>query len=267
MPKDWDDAYANSAHIPGAEAIAAAWAPDAAAFRAKARARLDVPYGPGAREKFDLFLPKGAQRGLVVFIHGGYWMQFDKSSWSHFAAGPAERGFACAVPSYDLAPAARIGAIARQAAAAIVAAAREAAGPVVLTGHSAGGHLVARMMCGAPLLPVGVFARVRRVVAISGLFDLRPFMRTKMNETLKIDLAETHAESPALLEPIAGPELVAWVGERERPEFRRQSALIANVWSGFDVAAREVVAPGRHHFDVIDPLRDPASALVETLVG
>lgn len=267
MPRDWDDAYANSAHIPGAETIAAAWAPDAAAYRAKAHARLDVPYGPGARQKFDLFLPEGVPKGLVVFIHGGYWMLFDKSSWSHFATGPLERGFACAVPSYELAPAARVGAIARQMAAAIVAAAREVAGPIFLTGHSAGGHLAARMMCGTPLLPAEVFARVKRVVAISGLFDLRPFMRTKMNESLKLDLAETRAESPALLEPIAGSDFVAWVGENERPEFRRQSALIANAWSGFDVAAREAIAPGRHHFDVIDPMRDPASALVEALVG
>lgn len=267
MAKDWDDEYANSPHIPGAEAIRARFAPDAAAFRAAASARLDIPYGGGAREKFDLFLPQATPKGLAVYIHGGYWMMSGKSEWSHFAAGCVARGYAVALPSYDLAPGARIGAIARQAAAAICAAAAEVAGPICVTGHSAGGHLAARLIAGAPLLPEPVMARVRRVVAISGIFDLRPLMRTAMNETLKLDLAEARAESPALLEPLPGPDFVAWAGGAERPEFLRQTALIANVWSGFDLSARAHIAPGRHHFDVIDALKDPGSGLLAALLA
>jgi acetyl esterase/lipase len=267
LTKDWDDAFANSAHIPGAERILARLAPDAAAFRARALGKTDIPYGPGARLKYDLFLPAGAPKGLVLFFHGGYWMQFDKSSWSHLAAGPVTRGWAVAIPSYDLCPVVRIAEIVRQAAAAVSAAARAIAGPLVLTGHSAGGHLAARLMCAPSPLEAGVTARLRRVIGISGLYDLRPLMRTGLNETLKLDSGEARAESPALLEPIAGPEFVAWVGAVERPEFRRQSALIANVWSGFNTKASEIVAPGRHHFDVFAPLADADSPLVDALLG
>src|SRR3546814_5563195 len=46
--------------------------------------------------------------GLAVFVHGGYWMAFDKSSWSHLAAGAVARGWAVALPSYTLCPEARI---------------------------------------------------------------------------------------------------------------------------------------------------------------
>ncbi|MFO1187287.1 MAG: alpha/beta hydrolase [Alphaproteobacteria bacterium] len=266
MPKDWDDEYANSPHIPGAEAIRARFAPDAAAFRAGAAARLDVPYGTGARERFDLFLPQGTPKGLAVYIHGGYWMMSDKSEWSHFAAGCVARGFALAMPTYELAPAARLASIARQVASSIGAAAGEIAGPIVITGHSAGGQLAARLMSGAPLLPKPVLSRVRRVVAISGLFDLRPLMRTRMNETLKIDLAEAHAESPALLEPLEGPVFVAWIGGIERPEFMRQAALIANVWSGFDVRREHRWRPGAT-ISTSRALKDPESDLVAALVG
>lgn len=267
MTKDWSDAYANSAHIPGAERILARLAPDGAAFRARAPGKTDIPYGPGARLKYDLFLPAGTPRGLVLFFHGGYWMESDKSSWSHLAAGPVKRGWAVAIPSYDLCPGVRIGEIVREAASAVAAAAGTVAGPLVLTGHSAGGHLAARLMCAPSPLDASITARLQRVVGISGLYDLRPLMATAMNKTLKLDLAEARAESPALLEPIAGPEFVAWVGEAERPEFRRQSALIANVWSGFDTPAQEVVAPGRHHFDVFTPLAQAHSPLVDALVG
>ena len=79
--------------------------------------------------------------------------------------------------------------------------------------------------------------------------------------------AEARAESPALLEPLEGVRLHAWVGERERPEFVRQSALIANVWTGLGAETALTIAPGRHHFDVIAELAEPGSALVEALIG
>src|SRR5208283_4130075 len=72
---------------------------------------------------------------------------------------------------------------------------------------------------------------------------------------------EAVAESPALLRPFEGLTLAAWVGSDERPEYLRQSALIANIWSGLGAATRCVKAPGRHHYDVIDDLSDPESAL------
>jgi acetyl esterase/lipase len=46
-----------------------------------------------------------------VFVHGGYWLRFGRGDWSHLAAGPVARGWAVALPSYTLAPAARIAAI------------------------------------------------------------------------------------------------------------------------------------------------------------
>ena len=103
-----DDAYANAAHIPGAGNYPGRWRAAAKAFRdelsAAGRARLDLPYGEGAREKFDLFLPKDAAQGLLVFVHGGYWLDFSRSDWSHFAAGGLASGWAVAMPSYDLCP-------------------------------------------------------------------------------------------------------------------------------------------------------------------
>jgi acetyl esterase/lipase len=264
---DWDDAYSNSAYIPDADQIVARWSLDAAAFRAAARVCPPIRYGESDRLNFDLFLPAAKPRGLVVFVHGGYWMSFDKSHWSHLAAGPVERGWAVAVPSYDLCPDVRITKITGECAAAVSRAASEVDGPIVLAGHSAGGHLVTRLMCAWSPLATNLVARIRRVVAISGLFDLRPLMQTSMNRILKIDEAEARSESPALLKPLPGPELVAWVGALERPEFRRQTALISNIWFGLGARVREVVAAGRHHFDVIAPLSSGTSDLTAALVG
>ncbi|QIG47248.1 alpha/beta hydrolase [Nordella sp. HKS 07] len=262
---DWSDAYTNGAYIAGGDSYPARWSELAAAFRGRVNefggARLDLAYGPEPRNRLDLFLPRAAPTGLFVFVHGGFWMRFDKSSWSHLAEGALRRGFAVAMPNYTLCPDIRIAGIGREVAAAIGFAAREVEGPVYLAGHSAGGHLVSRMMAAPALLSDDVGRRIVHVVSISGLHDLRPLMKTAMNDTLKIDTAEAPAESPALLEPVAHTRITCWVGAAERAEFIRQNALLANVWRGLGAATVEVVEPNRHHFNVIDGLTDPGSPL------
>ena len=241
---DWDDAYNNRGHIADAEGYPPRWGRQAAALRermaAAGRARPDIAYGATARERFDLFLPQGTAQGLVVFVHGGYWRAFGKSDWSHLADGPLERGWAVAMPGYTLCPQIRISGITRQIGAAITAAAHELDGPIRLTGHSAGGHLVTRMLCQDAPLPDAVATRIVSVVSISGVHDLRPLIHTAMNADLMLDRTEATAESPALLEPRSGIPLTCWVGAAERPEFRRQNALLANIWTGFGVKTRTV---------------------------
>ena len=271
MIHDWDDAYANGAHIAGADGYPPRWAAAAAGFRRSmagaGRAEIDLKYGDGGRERFDLFHPAGTARGLAVFVHGGYWMAFDKSSWSHLAAGAVARGWAVAVPSYTLCPQFRVADITRQIAQAVEAAAGRVAGPLRLAGHSAGGHLVTRMGCANGPLAESLRSRLAGVVSISGLHDLRPLLRTRMNATLRLDPAEAAAESAALLAPVAGLDVVCWVGAGERPEFRRQNTLLANIWIGLGARAKAVEVPGRHHFDVVEDLSDPDTPLTEAWVG
>jgi arylformamidase len=263
---DWDTAYENTAHIAGGAGYPARWMAQAQAYRDAARTELDIPYGDGPRNTYDLFLPDAEVRGLCVFVHGGYWMAFDKSVWSAFARGPVARGWAVAIPSYDLCPDASIAQITAQIGAAITHAAAAVHGPVVLAGHSAGGHLVASMMCTDTPLPSQVMARLRRVVSISGVHDMRPMVHTTRNETLGLTLGTATAASPALKLPVAGVPVTAWVGGAERQEFLRQSALLANIWRGLGCHTTHVVDPDRHHFTVIDGLADPASDLCAALL-
>jgi len=263
---DLDDAYANGKYIAGADAYPAKWAAKAKTFRDRLkqenRARLDIPYGPDLRERLDLFLPDAPPKGLMVFVHGGYWRAFDKSSWSHLASGALAHGFAVAMPGYILAPQARIRDITRQIRTAIDCAAGLVAGPIVLSGHSAGGHLVTRMLC-RDLEWTNCFAeRITRVVSISGVHDLRPLLETEMNADLRLDADEAALESPLLRQDILPVPVVTWVGSEERPVFIRQSQWLARDW----VNARFVSDPGKHHFNVIDGLSDADSALVAALL-
>ncbi|SFE27880.1 alpha/beta hydrolase [Roseivivax sediminis] len=260
--RDWDDAYENGANIPNGSEYPQRWVAPAAAFRDSARAQLGVAYGDGARHRYDLFLPEGTPKGLFVFVHGGYWAALDKSYWSHLAAGAVARGWACAIPSYELCPDVTIAEITAQIGAAIDHAAGEVGGPIVLSGHSAGGHLVTAMMCHDSPLGAQTRDRLAHVVSISGLHDLRPMLKTSRNASLRLDMDSAEAGSPALKRPLEGVRLTAWVGGGERQEFLRQTALIANVWRGLGAPTLEVAEPDRHHFNVIDGLADATSPLM-----
>ena len=262
---DWGDAFANAAHIPEGDDYPDRWAAAAARFREDVAGELDLPYGDHPRETYDIFLPQQAAHGLVVIVHGGFWLAFDKSYWSHLAASALAQGWAVALPGYTLAPEARISEITGQIGRAIAAMAARVPGPIRLTGHSAGGHLVTRMVCDDSPLPPEVLARVDRVVSISGVHDLRPLQLNPMNDSLKLPPEEAAAESPALCRLVPNVEVTAWVGAAERPEFLRQSALLSEAWSTADAPVPLIAEADRHHFDVIDGLRDPSHPLCRAL--
>ncbi|KKL45163.1 hypothetical protein LCGC14_2358440, partial [marine sediment metagenome] len=258
--------YANGDYIPGAAGYVERWRIQAERFReaalARGGARLDLRYGSGARAVFDLFLPEAEPAGCVIFVHGGYWRAFDKSLWSHLAAGAGARGGAVAMPSYTLAPQARIGAITREIAQAVAAIASQVEGPLRLVGHSAGGHLVARMLCEDVTLAPLVAARIAGCVPISPLGTLEPLLETTMNADLQLDLAEARAESPALVRQARPVPVTVWVGAEERPVFLTQARELAGAW-GCPLR----IAPGQHHFDVIDGLSDPGAPLCGAVLG
>lgn len=268
---DWEDAYANGVNIPKGDAWPDAWIEPARNYRemmaSSGRTKLDLAYGERPRNHFDLFLPEGKPRGLVVFVHGGYWVRFDRYLWSHLANGAVTHGYAVAMPSYTLCPENRISGIVREIGAAIEKVAGMIDGPILLAGHSAGGHLATRMISETSPLPGDVIARIRNTVSIAGLHDLRPMMRLAVNASLKLDEAEAIAESPALLRPLEGARLTCWVGAAERGEFVRQSALLANIWAGLGAATAAVEEADRHHFTIVDGLADPDHPLTRTLLA
>lgn len=273
MPLDLEAEYDNRRRVPGAPAILASWERDAAAYRIKAEAKglyEGFVYGEGGRRTLDLFAPaQDRHPGLaVVFIHGGYWQNLAPSSFSHLAAGLNARGCLVAIPGYDLCPQVRVGAIVdqiRQACLALLRRGRR----LVVAGHSAGGHLAAMMLATdwSALDPALPEDPVPAAYAISGLFDLAPLIPTTINGALGLDEAEARRLSPIHLAPPAGRSLDAVVGGAESGEFLRQSRTIADLWGAAGVVTRFTVVEDRNHFDVIDGLGVPDSAMTARLAA
>ncbi|TDT75336.1 alpha/beta hydrolase family protein [Litoreibacter halocynthiae] len=258
--QELDLEYENGGFIPDAQSYADAWEAASVAFRVAHAGDYDVAYGDHERAKFDLIRPEGTPKGLFVFVHGGYWLQRHKDDWTCYGEGAFNAGWAIAHPGYPLAPEARIGEITAHIAQAVTALAARVEGPIVLAGHSAGGHLVARMAM-AGVLPKDVADRLSHVLSISPVSDLRPLLPLTMNDTLRLDEAEAEAESPALGKPLDVPITVV-VGAQERPVFLDQARWLSEAWG-----AKQMILPGRHHFDVIDGLRDADSPMMKAALG
>ncbi len=265
---DWDDAFDNVGHVPNALGYFETWKDQAKAFRdCGIKQDLSLAYGPADRQKLDIFWPDTKPKGLVIFIHGGYWIRLDRSYFSHLAAGPLANGWAVAVPSYTLAPEARISGMTREIAQAITFAANKVDGPIRIAGHSAGGHLATRMICKDSPIDTVTQNRIVKTVSISGLHDLRNLLKINLNEILQLTPSEATIESPCLNTPVENAKATCWVGSIERPEFIRQNHLLRDHWAKYGTDIDVYIDDMKHHFDVIDSLEQPDSQLVRSLLS
>lgn len=271
---DWlDREYNNRARVPDHATHFERWARESAQARQDGRALLDVSYGMGAGETLDLFpaarSPGTALAPVLVFIHGGWWRSLDKSDHSYVAPPFVQAGVCVVVPNYALCPAVGIADITLQMVQALAWTHRNAARfggdarRITVVGHSAGGHLVAMLLncrwhAVATDLPADLLTRA---MSISGVFDLEPLRLTpSLQADLRLSQADVRRLSPAGLPAPAQGALYAAVGARESEEFLRHNLSIREAWGVQRVPVCETIA-GRHHFDVLDDLIDPAGRL------
>lgn len=251
--------------VPEAPALLEACATRGAAARAGHPPRA-LRYGAHPRETIDLVVPDGA-RGTLVFIHGGYWRALSKEHFSWVAPPWAQAGVATANLEYPLCPETTVAGIAaatRRALTALLADPSLPPGPVVVAGHSAGGYLAAELMTGTWSQP----PQFAGVLAISGVFDPAPLIRTSINADIRLDAAAAAGLSLPARRPTLSSPLSLAVGGDEPAAFHAQSDALAAAWAG--LASERLTLAGRNHFTVVDALAEPGSALwgrVETWIA
>jgi len=271
MPVDYEVEYNNRARVPEHAEIFARWTREGEAYRAAARdAQIGLKYGPSPRQTIDLFPAKGdgADTPLVLFIHGGWWRSLAPDQFSQMAKGPNAQGVTVAVVGYDLCPQVSIAAIIDEMRAACLYLWKKRHQRIVVAGHSAGGHLAACMLATdwKTLDPTAPADLVPAAYSISGVFDLAPLTQISVNSDLKLTEKSAHDCSPLTWQVPAGRVLDAVVGGIESNEFLRQSKTIAEAWRQGMAVTRYEAMPGKNHFDVIDALADPSSAMTARVV-
>jgi arylformamidase len=211
----------------------------------------------------SLVVSAGADAPVLVFVHGGYWQALSAEASLYLAPAALALGWSYAAVEYTLAPAAGLHVMVRECLVALTAVAGELGDvPMVVAGHSAGAHLTAMAaLVQEPPVPVD------RVVLVSGVYDLRPLVHTTVNDALALDLPAAETMSPMLLPVTGRTEVTVVWGDNETDAFKAQGTTYATRLrdAGLEVAAFE--CSGRHHFDIVDDLVDPATELGALTVG
>ncbi len=256
-----DAAYNNSAAVADSPVLNAARIAASEACRATWPGSLDVPYGAGERQRWDIFPAADPGAPCFVFIHGGYWQRNRREEFCCLGEGLRAHGWSVALPGYTLAPDATMTAIVAEIGAALDwlaghGAEHGVAGPVLLSGWSAGGHLTA--------MALG-HGRVAAGLAISGLYELGPIRDTYLNEALRLTDAEVATLSPLRLPP-AGKTLAITYGTAELPPLVEDSRALHAQRAAAHLPGALVPAPGDNHFTIVEELRRPDGLLVRAAI-
>jgi arylformamidase len=231
----------------------------------------DIPYDERGGERLDVWgTADGEIRPVFVFLHGGYWMAGAKEDTAFMARMLHGQGIATVVPDYTLTPAVTVGEIVRQVRAAVAwvwhHGLEHGLDPqrIVVGGSSAGGHLTGMTMVEGWQEELGLPADVvKAAMPFSGLFDLRPLLRTYVNDTARMDREAAVRLSPAFQPMERRFPAVFAVGEDDGDGFVEQSRRFQPHWGDGEL----LIVPGRNHFDVILDLEDPDTQVSRALLG
>ena len=219
--------------------------------------QLDLVYGDRPTQVLDLFHAGGSACPLHIFIHGGYWQELSHKESSPMAPMLLEQGNAFAAINYTLAPDASIEDMileCQQAIEWLIANADHLdidAGDLTISGHSAGAQLISMSLLRWKELGSDIFRRIRKVLLISGIYDLTPLLSTSINIELGLDHEAALQLSPAHRPAKFDMPVVVIVAEQDTGEFRRQAREYYQQLKtqGSRVDFLEVI--GKNHFDII----------------
>ena len=263
--QELDLQYNNRFHVPDFENYLQRWENLSSNAVKKYNAIKNIPYGDNPRECLDIFSSPNPRSKTLVFIHGGYWQRFDKSSF-HFIAGAfAGYGITTVLINYPLAPGASMDQIVESCCEAIdwiynnIAAWNGDADQIYIAGHSAGAHLASMLMAVEKNQNRKTF--IKGICAISGLFNLIPIQLSNINDALQMDKETAIKNSPVFKEPVELCPLLIAVGGAETNEFLDQSRELNNKWKNKTRSAELMIMPGLNHFSVLDSFCDTNSLL------
>ncbi|KAK7497001.1 hypothetical protein BaRGS_00011737, partial [Batillaria attramentaria] len=240
---------------------------------------LDVSYGPTERQKLDVYTQKNSagQKGSPIFvhIHGGYWQEkvITKDNSSFMAIALTAAGATVIVIDYEQCPDVSLDEIVAEVKQALyfvfkLAKERQSSG-IYLCGHSAGAHLAALMLM-TSFQDDDAFDSelIKGAVLVSGVYDLRPLVKTSINDALKLTEEDAWCFSPAnfvrdIARHSSQRDILIVVGECDPPEFRRQSGEFEKSLRDCGLQTRYMDIPDTDHFNVIEKLQSSSYSLTK----
>lgn len=207
-----DRAYNNAAAVSTSSALIQARDQASAAFRSTHSGTLDLSYGSGQRQAWDIYPGTNPSAPWLIFFHGGYWQMNSRENFACVAEGLAPHGWSVAIPGFTLAPEANLEQIIVENRAALDwlqnhVAQYKLSGKVIVSGWSAGAQLAALALA-HPLICAGL--------AIAGVYELAPLRDTYLNAKLSLTDQQIEDLSPLRL-PVVNKPLTSLTAQPNYP--------------------------------------------------
>ena len=261
-----------------------AWAPNAADVvrrysveSERAREQLGPPlvfaYGPTPPETLDVY-PASRGAPIHIHLHGGAWRSLSSADTAYPAPMFVGAGVNFVSVNFALLPQVTMTEMVdqvRKAVAWVFNNAAEAFGgdpqDLHVGGHSSGGHLTGCMLTTdwpALGLPRTI---LKSGLCLGGMYELEPVRLSSRNEYVRLDHVTTDEFSPMRhLTRLTCPVVVGY-SEKESPEFRRQSEVFAAALAGMGRLWAQIEVPDMNHFEGIETISDPTSALAKAALA
>ncbi|XP_062553004.1 kynurenine formamidase [Armigeres subalbatus] len=240
---------------------------------------LDVEYGSGDSEKFDIYganLPRDAP--LFVYIHGGYWQMLSKTDSGYCAEPLVAKGYRVIVLDYELCPNITLEELVSQIKRAgeyiLNYAGENHVKHISFAGHSAGAHLIAAMLDLSFATTVkDELQFIKHVYLISGVFRLDELRFTK--EVNENNLLCLNDENIANLSPLnsdyrhlsnSGIKFHVYVAENDSAVFKQMSNDIHKHLDNCGITSSLQILPGLDHFDIVEKLSEKSHSITHAIL-
>ncbi|CAG7727029.1 unnamed protein product [Allacma fusca] len=230
---------------------------------------LDYHYGVQESQSFDIYGTDLGDKAPVFFwVHGGGW-QFGSKNLNGFFAGTLHRwGFKTIVFGYSLAPRSSVTQMVEELKDGLRAAFKlNPKSDFVVGGHSAGAHLVSCILHDQLI----DCRQIKKVVLVSGIYDLRPFTMTVFNAIPKITGNEADHLS-GLLQTKCNPhfqekdvKVFLTSGKFESQIFLNHAHLYSQHLKKLGADTTCWIADQDDHFSIIENLMDQNEPITKNL--
>jgi arylformamidase len=264
--EELDKQYNNRIQVPDFEKHLQLWETASAYTAGRRKYYKDISYGNRPEQLLDIY-PSGKKHSkTLVFIHGGYWHSFNKSSFHFIADAFKQDAITTVLITYPLMPMVGMETLLASVALAtrwLIKHIEEYNGnpdALYLCGHSAGAHLSALLLCNNRVAnDIGGFSRgYQAACLISGIYNLIPIELSYLNKVLGLTRAVSLAYSPCLLKPSDPVPIWLVTGAEETEEYKDQAAGLATAW-GPIVQTLEI--PGTNHFSLLETILEESGTL------
>jgi len=232
-----------------------------------ARVHAGVHYGPGARERMDVYAPRRTEphTPVVVFFYGGSWQSGDRSLYQFVGRSLASRGIVAVIPDYRLYPEVRYPEFLRDGASAVAYArlhARDWGGDpdrLFLAGHSAGAYNAMMLATDKRWLgEVGLVPNhdVAGVIGLAGPYDFLP-LRDPILKTIFGPPDTLPATQPIHHLDGATPPMRLLAGDGDTVVDPGNSTRMAAAVNGQGGAAQVKIYAGLGHISLLTAISGP----------